>query len=99
VALFVLTLWACDHDPVAQGAELYDRTCVNCHGADGTLGVQVNGVAASDLTVVVPALSDEALATVIAAGAGEMPAQDLHGREIDDVIAYLRATFEEPSEE
>lgn len=93
--MLVLLLCACRHDPIAEGEVLYARTCVNCHGADGTLGVQLNGVAAADLTTTIPALSDDALATIITEGVGEMPAQDLEGREIDDVIAYLRATFEE----
>jgi mono/diheme cytochrome c family protein len=91
--LLVSFLAACDHDPVAAGAEVYGRTCENCHGADGTLGVQLDGVPASDLTEVVPMRSDEQLAAVVEDGVGAMPAQDLAGREIDDVIAYLRATF------
>jgi outer membrane protein assembly factor BamA len=33
------------------------------------------------------------LATVITDGIRAMPAQDLGNREVDDVIAYLRATF------
>jgi mono/diheme cytochrome c family protein len=91
--LLVPLLSACDHDPVAEGEEVYERTCENCHGADGTAGVQVDGVAAADLTVVIPAFSDGDLETVITEGSGAMPAQDLEGREVDDVITYLRATF------
>jgi cytochrome c551 len=81
------------HDPIAEGAEVYSRTCENCHGEDGTARVQLNGVAASDLTEVLPLLSNDALHEVIANGVGEMPRQDLSDREIDDVIAYLRDTF------
>ena len=91
--LLLSSLSGCDHDPVAEGAEVYARTCENCHGEDGTAGVQVDGVAAADLTVVIPAFSDEDLATVITDGIRAMPAQDLGNREVDDVIAYLRATF------
>ena len=91
--LLLTTLSACDHDAVAEGEAVYERTCENCHGADGTAGIQVDGVAAADLTVVIPAFSDADLATVITDGIGAMPAQDLGGREVDDVIAYLRATF------
>jgi mono/diheme cytochrome c family protein len=95
VAFWLLlgTLSACHHDPIAEGEAIYGRTCENCHGADGTAGIQVDGVAAADLTVVIPAFSDGDLATVITEGIGAMPAQDLEGREVDDVIAYLRATF------
>ena len=91
--LLLSTLSACDHDALAEGEEVYARTCENCHGADGTAAIQVDGVAAADLTVVIPAFSDSDLATVITEGGGAMPAQDLEGREVDDVVAYLRATF------
>jgi mono/diheme cytochrome c family protein len=91
--LLFLLLLACDHDPVAEGAEVYARTCENCHGEDGTAGIQLDGVPAADLTVVVPALTDSDLSDVIANGFGTMPAQDLGSREVDDVVAYLRATF------
>jgi mono/diheme cytochrome c family protein len=91
--LLLSTLSACDHDAVAEGEAIYERTCENCHGEDGTAGIQVDGVAAADLTVVIPAFSDADLETVITEGSGAMPAQDLEGREVDDVIAYLRATF------
>lgn len=91
--LFLTLLSGCAHDAVAEGEEVYGRTCENCHGADGTAGIQVDGVPAADLTVVVPQISDEDLATMITEGIGAMPAQDLQGREVDDVIAYLRATF------
>jgi len=83
----------CAHDAVAEGEAIYERTCENCHGADGTAGIQVDGVPAADLTVFVPKLSDDDLATIITTGIRAMPAQDLQGREVDDVIAYLRATF------
>ena len=86
-------LSGCSHDPVAEGEAIYERTCENCHGADGTAGIQVDGVPAADLTVVIPQFSDDDLATMIKEGIGAMPAQDLQGREVDDVIAYLRATF------
>ena len=94
LAFWLMTMvGGCAHDAVAEGEAVYGRTCENCHGADGTAGIQVDGVAASDLTVVVPAFSDDALAAFITTGVGAMPPQDLQGREVDDVIAYLRATF------
>ncbi len=93
--LLVSLLSGCHHDAVEEGAEVYARTCENCHGEDGNAGVQVDGVAAPDLAAFVPAFSDEDLTTIIADGFGAMPPQDLGGREIEDVIAYLRATFGE----
>lgn len=80
---------------VGAGSEHYDRTCASCHGPDGTAGVQVNGVAASDLTKLTPSLSDRALTTVIQDGKGEMPAQGLDDEETADCLAYLRESFGE----
>jgi mono/diheme cytochrome c family protein len=90
--LLALLLAACAGDP-DRGAEVYARTCANCHGEDGDLGVQLDGVAAPDLAEVVPALDDDALASVIVDGTGAMPPQDVDARETRDVIAWLRQAF------
>lgn len=90
----LLLLLACAHepDPVA-GAEKYDVFCSSCHGADGTAGVQVDGVAATDLGASVPTLADDVLVSVIQDGSGTMPPQQLDDDETADVIAYLREIF------
>ena len=91
--LLTLLLSACAHDPdPAAGAEKYDLFCSSCHGADGTAGVQVDGVAATDLAVTA-SLDDATLATVIQDGYLAMPPQQLDDDETADVIAYLRETF------
>lgn len=79
-------------DAVA-GADVYGVACVSCHGPDGDLGVETNGVAASDLNEEVPESSDAELADVIQNGEGEMAATGLDDTETADVIAYLRETF------
>ncbi len=90
----LLFLAACAHEPdPAAGADKYDLFCSSCHGADGTAGVQVDGIAATDLSTVVPTLSDNTLTTVIQDGYLKMPKQDLDDDETADVIAYLRETF------
>ncbi len=76
-------------DPVA-GEAAYTSSCVACHGADGDLGVEVGGVAASDLQDEVPDSSDEELTDVIQNGEGTMPAQTLDDTETADCIAYMR---------
>ena len=70
-----------------DGAEVYGRTCGNCHGANGNDGF------ATDLTMVVPSLSDEELQSVITEGKGNMQPVDLDADEVAAVITYLRATF------
>ena len=70
-----------------DGATVYASTCQNCHGANGNDGF------GDDLTVEVPARSDEELSDVIQNGSGNMAAQNLSDAELDAVLVYLRATF------
>jgi cytochrome c551 len=91
--LVLLLAIACSgSDPkgdATAGADVYAGTCAACHGADGTLGVETNGVAAADLPDEVNELSDAELTDVIQNGKGEMPAQPLDDTETADVIAYM----------
>ena len=104
--LVLLTLFACapESDDSADtsdgggdavaGAELFGGTCKNCHGADGTGGVDISGTHSADLTVRAPALSDAELADRIENGFGTaMPSQFTDPADVADVIAYLRDTF------
>lgn len=75
-------------DPVA-GEAVYTSTCVACHGADGTLGVETGGEPASNLQEEVNELSDSELMDVIQNGEGTMPAQGLDDTEAADCIAYM----------
>jgi mono/diheme cytochrome c family protein len=72
---------------VANGGDIFASTCANCHGPNGNDG------SAPDLTVQVPAQSDEELRTIISDGQGYMPAQDITGTDLDDTLAYLRMQF------
>lgn len=92
--MWFLLLTACPHtpDPVA-GEAVYRRTCVSCHGDDGAAGVQVDGVAASDLATVVPTLDDDTLDVVVVDGIGAMPAQNLDPIDAADCVAWLREAF------
>lgn len=96
--ILILSLFACGTADDAggdatAGAEVYAASCESCHGADGRLGVEVNGVAAADLTFETNALSDDGIADAILNGVGEMPAQGLDDTETADCIAYMRANF------
>ena len=70
-----------------DGASVYASTCQNCHGDNGNDGF------ADDLTVEVPARSDDELTDVIQNGSGGMAAQNLSDDELSAVLDYLRATF------
>jgi mono/diheme cytochrome c family protein len=88
----VLLVLACAADPVA-GEERYTLFCASCHGADGAAGVQVSGVAATDLARVIPSLSDSTLLSVMQDGSGAMPPQRLDDADAADLVAYLRQAF------
>ncbi len=75
------------------GAEAYAGSCEGCHGADGTLGVEIGGSPSSDLNVEVPEKSDAELTDIILNGYDNMPAQSLSEQEAADCVAYLRETF------
>lgn len=75
------------------GAEVYAGACVTCHGADGTAMVEVNGVQAPDLSIVVPQLGDDTLLSVLLSGEGEMPVVGLSEAEAADCLAWLREHF------
>lgn len=96
--ILILSLFACgtaDYSggDATAGAEVYASSCESCHGVDGMLGVEVNGVAAADLTFETNALSDDGIADAILNGVGGMPAQGLDDTETADCIAYMRANF------
>lgn len=88
-----LLLLACGAPDPERGAELYSNVCESCHGADGGAGVQVDGVAASDLGEAVPGQGDEALLAAMLDGSGAMPPQPLSRGEAEDVLAWLRERF------
>ena len=77
---------------INQGRTAY-QPCASCHGADGAAGVQVSGVAATDLARVIPSLSDSTLLSVMQDGSGAMPPQRLDDADAADLVAYLRQAF------
>jgi mono/diheme cytochrome c family protein len=83
---------------VKAGADVYNKTCIGCHGADGA---KPNEVMAGMFGVTIPTLAspefqasktDDDIRKAITAGKGKMPAQTrVTGASIDDVIAYIRS--------
>lgn len=80
-------------EAVAAGLSVYSQQCALCHGPDGDL---VDGINLRQ-GVFRNASSDADLRDVIQAGAaaGRMPAFSLSIEELDGVIAYIRAGFEQ----
>lgn len=71
-------------DPVVAGKLLYTNTCVNCHGADGKLGLS----GAKDLSIT--QLTIEQQKAAIREGKNAMPGyKDLSDEQIEDLIVYI----------
>ena len=90
---------AADQASVARGAELYRINCAVCHGeegkGDGPIAAFLTKTRPADLTgVVVTALSDRAVFTIISNGSpsGMMPPlnENLTVRERWDIVNYVR---------
>lgn len=66
------------------GTAVYGRKCISCHGADGE--------GRGSMAAMVPALSDEDLAQVIAGG-GHVSQDGMTDQEAADLMAYCRASW------
>ena len=74
------------------GEELYERSCVACHGVDGEggIGSDIGGGSNTDLN-----LSDDQIAGVITIGPGNMPAfSRLTTEQVDSLVRYVRGLSE-----
>lgn len=93
VAALLITTGCGGGDPVA-GETVYTANCAVCHGADGTLGVDSSGVAATDLSVRIAEISDDEITADVQNGIRTMPAlTNIDDTQMQDLIAYLRDTF------
>ena len=98
----LLTFSAQAQDSVSNGAEVYEGTCIACHGENGK--GEIPGVADftskdGSLTKTDDVLFDHILNGFQSANSDlEMPAlggnEELTEQDIKNVIAYLRATFQ-----
>jgi len=79
-----------DGDP-ERGLALFETHCVDCHGVDGDR-------IPPPLSYEVPALSPQEAAEQIRFGGGKMPAIDVDGPEIADLVAYLFERWGEPGD-
>ncbi|HEX4230315.1 MAG TPA: PQQ-binding-like beta-propeller repeat protein [Bryobacteraceae bacterium] len=72
-----------------RGYRRFESTCALCHGSDGT-----GGEFGPNISVRLPKLNDEQLTTVIHGGLPKkgMPAfPNIEGKELDELIAFLRS--------
>ncbi len=76
-------------DPIVAGKLIYTNTCVNCHGADGKLGLS----GSKDLSITQLTIDEQK--TAIRNGKNAMPGyKDLSDEQIEDLIVYI-ATFKQ----
>ena len=69
---------------LVRGEEVYISTCANdyCHGSDTIHEERV------------PEMSDEEIKDTILNGVGYMPPQQIPEEDVDNVIAYMRVTYD-----
>ncbi|MDB5284343.1 MAG: cytochrome c, mono- and diheme variant family [Bacteroidota bacterium] len=71
-------------DPMAVGKTVYSQSCINCHGADGKLGLG----GAKDLSITQLSLDEQK--AVIRKGKNAMPGyKDLTDDQVNGVVEYL----------
>jgi len=96
VAAVVLVLHCGTALAVAQeqtGASVFNRTCVSCHGRNGTPSAIGKSLNAPDLgSTVVQSHTDSELHQIIANGKGNMPPfkNSLSDAQIDALVAHIR---------
>jgi mono/diheme cytochrome c family protein len=79
-----------------NGNAVYDKSCKQCHGADGTANPAIATmmkVQMADLkSAEVQALSDANIKDIVANGKGKMkPVKTVAGADLDDVAAYVHS--------
>jgi mono/diheme cytochrome c family protein len=77
----------------SDGAALFKRSCVPCHGANGSGNTPVGRtLKARDLrSAEVAKLSDEEIATIIKNGKGKMPGfGSMSGEDVASLVAFVR---------
>ena len=101
VAALVLVLHCGTALAVAQeqtGASVFNRTCVSCHGRNGTPSAVGKSLNAPDLgSAAVQSHTDAELHQIIANGKGNMPPfkNSLSDGQIDALIAHIRTLAEQ----
>jgi predicted CXXCH cytochrome family protein len=95
LAILPATLALAAGDATARKA-VYDKSCKSCHGAAGAANpaiAKMMKVEMKDLSSAeVQSLSDDALKKVITEGQRKMkPVKTVMGKDVDDVIAYVRS--------
>jgi len=96
---FVLTVSAgiavAAGDPAA-GKAVFDKTCKTCHGATGVANPNIAKMMKVDIKDLgspeIQKMSDADFKTTITEGKGKMkPVKTVTGKDIDNVVAYVRS--------
>ncbi len=77
------------------GQAVFDKSCKQCHGADGSGNPAIAKMMKVDMRALgsaeVQAQSDDEIKKIVAEGKGKMrPVTSVTGKSLDDVVAYVR---------
>ena len=84
-------LWSIEE---ARGAQVYHQACAKCHYPTTTKGMKGPGLQAITKVKAMPSgapPTDERLTYTIVRGRGMMPATQLTGDQLSDLLAYLHS--------
>jgi mono/diheme cytochrome c family protein len=90
-ALGSVSMFAAD---AKNGSAVYDKSCKQCHGADGTANptiAKMMNVPMADLkSAEVQGINEAAMKDIVTNGKGKMKAvKTVTGGDVDDVVAYV----------
>ena len=87
------TVWAAGN--ATAGKAVFDRTCKNCHGADGVANPTIAKMMKVEIKALgspeVQGMTDQQIADIITKGKGKMRSiPSVTGEQVNDVVAFVR---------
>jgi mono/diheme cytochrome c family protein len=94
LTLIAATAATCLAADAKAGQAVYDKSCKQCHGANGTPSAgMAKAMNIKDMkSPEIQAMSNDDMKAVVTAGKGKMkPVTSVTGSSVDDVVAYVKS--------